>query len=714
MKFADQYQARSGLALWILFFQDDGLFDLYRFGSGEWSSELRDIFAGFVETQGGEHRLSILEYRQEETDQLGFERSDVATVGLSWRLVLPEPHTVAVGEAPIAGPELSELESYTVRRLRELAIEVESLLFHSFWRSVQDGDAHITAFIRRWVAAERTAIESATFVEGLNAAVLHRPDVRSIVNAPAVLAAVAAIYAARGSLPEQRTPLYHEVIEQLVRRCGDRLAKWGGPAAVRRHFRTLAYETRFAQTRSSPSNTMDLRETVRLVAKCSTKGDEERAQELLDLFCFELELMRRQVVKVSFRQPILREFLVAETLAQKPAPARTLGNRAFDREWAEVVTMTAGVLAMRGDGPVHDYLKDLMRTNGPDPMERAARAGVGALCLAELEPWSLDTEMLRPVHEALDAVLSPLTDPAATTPLGTRIALAQGLGLVRDPRLCPPEHEMRWIDIQAGEYFAGAAPGDPDACEDELPGEGRDRWVEVPDLRLGRWPVTVGEYLRFRDDGGYADKSWWSPEGWAWRCGTGGAARPSEWAGHHDPHNWPVANVSYWEAEAYCAYLTVRVGELLPPGWEVRLPDEAEWEKAARGGRRLSTGRANPNPQRIYPWGDDWDSRRAHGGGNREAEGPAPVGLYLGSHSPDGLWDLAGNVLEWVRRPHPSLPELVSAADLATGVRLVRGGCFGHPARMLRVSYRSRSMAGQRCRSVGFRPAAAALEPRPR
>ena len=191
----------------------------------------------------------------------------------------------------------------------------------------------------------------------------------------------------------------------------------------------------------------------------------------------------------------------------------------------------------------------------------------------------------------------------------------------------------------------------------------------------------------------------------------------------------PVVGVCWYEARAYCAWLTEQLriancelriwrdGELETLNLEpetvmVRLPTEAEWEKAARwdGSTRLATGGKRA---RRYPWGDQWDEARANTLEGRVLT-TTPVGVYPEGAAPCGALDCAGNVREWtssrwgpeVERsafgypydPHDGREEVTG-----TDLRVVRGGSWHDEARIARCACRFWYFPGHRLDDVGVR-----------
>ena len=159
--------------------------------------------------------------------------------------------------------------------------------------------------------------------------------------------------------------------------------------------------------------------------------------------------------------------------------------------------------------------------------------------------------------------------------------------------------------------------------------------------------------------------------------------------------NRPVIWVNWYDAHAFCAWLTLRWQDKLPMGWRVALPSEAEWEKAARGGEyilkvptttTLAQGFAiqphekiieNPVPKRAFPWGDDASTEHANVEGN--VGNTSTSGCFHQGSSPYGCEDMAGNVWEWTRSKYHRYPYQAHDGredDSGDDSRVVRGGSW--------------------------------------
>lgn len=248
----------------------------------------------------------------------------------------------------------------------------------------------------------------------------------------------------------------------------------------------------------------------------------------------------------------------------------------------------------------------------------------------------------------ISADLAPVEpELAAETP-----PQAEQSGPDRDCDVCP-----RMTLLPGGTFLRGS----PENEAGRNAYEGPQREVTVPAFAIGTYEVTRDEWNACVADGACPDK------------------------GYSDGGSIPALGVSFREGEQFAAWLSRKTAK------RYRIPTEAEWEYAARGGT-----------QTAYWWGERFESGRVATGA------PAPVG----SHGANGfgLHDVTGNAREWVAdcyvNNYANAPDDGRAAkDGDCGKRVVRGGAWSNPPSDLRVANRSRIDAGVRAQYMGLRVA---------
>lgn len=341
-------------------------------------------------------------------------------------------------------------------------------------------------------------------------------------------------------------------------------------------------------------------------------------------------------------------------------------------------------------------------TGLPTPGLTAAIGRLGAEDPADRE--GAEAAIMALGADAVAGLVYALTDPRLALP--ARIRAGRLLGLLGDPRLTGPEAVGALVPVAGGAFVMGGVPGEPEAATNALP----QHDVELPTYATSRWLVTNQAYSLFVEGGGYGDDTVWTEEGFAWREAAGVSA-PHYWRRAPDLPNTPVVGVSWFEAMAYCRWLTRRMrdrGEL-DAGEAIRLPTEAEWEKAARGGLTLDRRRSmrNPLPRRHFPWGDGF----LPGVSNSAESGLAtasPVGMFPEGQGPYKIDDLGGNVIEWctsrpIAYPYHAGDGREDLHGQPRSYRVARGGAWPFNADAARCAYRHWYHADFRGGMIGIR-----------
>ena len=227
--------------------------------------------------------------------------------------------------------------------------------------------------------------------------------------------------------------------------------------------------------------------------------------------------------------------------------------------------------------------------------------------------------------------------------------------------------DSSYVWIAPGEFWMG----DNDGNGDEQP---RHRVRITKGFWLGKTLVTVAAYKRFLRE---------RPE---LKMPDGPSFNP-DWS--YEDH--PIVRVTWDEAQAYCAWAG---------GTSGKLPSEAQWEYAARGGKSGLK----------YPWGNEITRENANYQGSKW-KGTSPVRSY--SPNAWGLYDMAGNVWEWMAdwynkdyyatQPSDKPSDDPHGPDRGSGDRVLRGGSFVRVPGDLRASSRGERAPGARDHSVGFR-----------
>ncbi len=569
-------------------------------------------------------------------------------------LVVGLPGTRAVVTARVAayrGARLGDL--FTVVTVRDLDDGQQSRLVRAIYGglALPEADRRAEALVERFRRSKA---------------------LRELSRTPVMVWTAAAIHASRGELPTGRAALYEAYAGILLIKSAERAhydaaapdepADEGGfPIAERLEHLSYAAFAVHGLLEGRPERRGKRNVVV---------GEEELAGEVLAPFLQKKHglasreahrLARDFLALMVERSGLLHEtpegytigghlamqaFLAGRYLAdcyrrdEPEAYAAWLREKAVQSWWREVLLLAAGHLAEERGADAHHFLREIA-AQGQTPTDQLTALALAARGLLQLRAcpplWygELAANLANRLYQRLYArpteVLAAVRQEA-----GLALGLLYGdpRGSLVDPHFAEPGGLPCFVLIPAGWFWMG---DDKSAESNERP----RHQVYLDAFELARYPTTNAMFARFVAAGGYGEARWWKEavaDGyWTESNGYRYGNRPRFWDEErlNDPAQ-PVVGVSWYEAVAYCRWLTAGMQD----GYVYRLPTEAEWERVARSPLAGSGG------GRRYPWGEGWQAGHCN---SREVGlgAPSPVGIFPAGATEDGVEDMAGNVWEW-------------------------------------------------------------------
>ena len=626
-------------------------------------------------------------------------------------------------------------------------------------RSYQEKEKHILGFAT-YTLAPFTNDQMKAFVKGwyntpysrehfgeekanekcddLTTAVLG-PSLQDLARNPMLLTTMAVIHQRDIGLPDQRARLYDLAVDVLLRRwlshrgsdikaSDDLKAFLADDRRLLPAMNMLAYTAH--ATGSGKTETTDLPrgDALTLLEKKAYLGSYTLAGEFLDYVDQRSGILVGQggvdgeaPLSYSFPHRTFQEYLAGCYIVSRPNIVETLIEHAEqDDYWYVPVQMGLEELLhnRKQDWQLLRLAYQLCPPSFPEQDTEKQRLILWAGVMVQLVTKSFVlADEKSPgggpgFYERLQRHLVGLLE--GTLPPLERAEAGRVLGRLGDPR---PELQtldaMSFCYVPAGRFLMG-----DDAVEIDVP---YAYWISQN-------PVTNAQFQAFVEDGGYEDKQWWTEAGWKEQKEVEKRIGPYPFGYPFNLPNHPVVGVMWHEAHAFTRWLTVHAREKnwIGPADHIQMPNEPEWEKAARGGIDIPKRNLvallphlsrypdlelekNANPGRRYPWGEEITPEHCNYRETRIGSTTTP-GCFRKDVSPYGMNDMGGNVWEWNRaaweesaypkdeKKWPEREDPGSGSD-----RVIRGGSGGDDARYVRSAYRGWSHPGYRGYHLGFR-----------
>ncbi|GMV35368.1 MAG: hypothetical protein AMXMBFR60_31970 [Chloroflexota bacterium] len=506
-----------------------------------------------------------------------------------------------------------------------------------------------------------------------------------IADNPLILTVMAVVHTHKGDLPDARALVYEECIDLLLLRWEAERTVTGKSQrrdlrsalnvpdiALRNVLQEIAYHAHERERKTDGKREGQaalVTEDLLRADLFAAFQDNEKVQTFMD-YCESANglLMLQGVAPLpdappdapprrvyAFPHLTFEEYLAARYLRRM----KTLGQKTLDHltrsdRWREVVMLLGEHICFReGDYELMDSIIHALAPEDDQPKrgeDWKARWAAGNLLLLYQRAF----EQRKNQHGHLSQTLVSLIEASRLTPR-ERTEAADTLARLGDPR---PGVIADYVfcKIPAGAFMMGE---DKNAIE----------YTISNNYFMSRYPVTNAQFEEFVKADGYKQEEYWreakdlggwSKEGFKGRYDSGARTEPLRFGGAFALPNHPVVGVSWYEAAAFCNWLTekmqkaefgmqiydpktgsIRTDENLRSSIEnrqsiIRLPTEAEWERAARGGHEFR-----------YPWGSDEITPDHANYDETNLNVTSAVGAFPKGRNDYGLLDMSGNVWEW-------------------------------------------------------------------
>ncbi|HEX3019251.1 MAG TPA: SUMF1/EgtB/PvdO family nonheme iron enzyme [Chitinispirillaceae bacterium] len=506
-------------------------------------------------------------------------------------------------------------------------------------------EKQIKLFVNRWCehVFVKQPIEGRKSAEELCLELQSHEAVSALIENPLMLTTVCILYYEGEKLPEQRAELYRKFVENLVKR---RFAESDRFLEVLKGFGFKMQESGEKGIGRNDALAI-VKKTFRQLKDEDISDYNRRIAAIFDEFEPQCGLLRLEDGIYRFWHLTFQEYLAAEYLiATSEEPVKAIESFLTKDQYRETVRLYIGCLSLNQKNVATRIIRNVLQRQDAS-IEEILLVGEA---LVDIKKERRDELLTEELQQRYWEVINQ-----DSIPRKRKAELGEIIGWIGDER-----DLMEFVKIEGGTYSFGFF----------------NKHTMQP-FSVSKYPVTNHWFAEFIKAGGYENKEFWSDEGWKFRE-ENQISKPARWSERvWNCPNLPVVGVSWYEAVAFTEWLNASKFQ----GYSTyRLPAEQEWYTAAAG-----------KDYRNFPWGNEFDLKKVncYEGEDRIIK-ISPVGILSKGDTPEGVYDLAGNVWEWTSTEDGSR-------------RVLRGGSWDNAAGYCQCASSNYFPPGLRNDYIGFR-----------